>query len=49
MVKLVIIKMIKSALKEEERIVEKIQKFLCLYRKGNKGYKENDEIEWREF
>ena len=31
---------IKSYMKEEERIVEKIQKFPCFYHKGNEGYKE---------
>ena len=32
--------MVKSYLKEEERIAEKIQKFSCLYDKGNtKGIK----------
>ena len=34
--------MVKSYLKEEERIGEKILKFPCLYQKGNKGYKEKD-------
>ena len=34
--------MVKSYLKEEERIAEKIRKFPCLYYKGNKGYKEKD-------
>ena len=32
--------MVKSYLKKEERIAEKIQKFPCLYDKGNEGYKE---------
>ena len=32
--------MIKSYLKQEERIAEKIQKFPCLYHKGNEVYKE---------
>ena len=34
--------MVKSYLKEEERIAEKIQKFPCLIHRGNKGYKEKD-------
>ena len=34
--------MVKSYLKEEERIAEKIWKLPCLYHKGNKGYKEKD-------
>ena len=34
--------MVKSYLKEEESIAEKIQKFPCLCHKGNEGYKEKD-------
>ena len=34
--------MVKSYLKEEERIAEKIRKFPCLYGKDSKGYKEKD-------
>ena len=30
----------KSNLKEEERLVEEVQKSLCLYDKSNKSYKE---------
>ena len=44
--------MVKSYLKEEERIAEKIRKFPYLYHKGNKGYKEKDRKKtqnaWRE-
>ena len=34
--------MVKSYLKEKERIAEKIRKFPCLIHKGNKEYKEKD-------
>ena len=34
--------MVKSYLKEKERISEEIRKFPCLYDKGNGGYKEKD-------
>ena len=34
--------MVKSNLKEEERLVEEIPKFSYLYDKSNKGYKEKD-------
>ena len=34
--------MVKSNLKEEERIPEEIWKFPCLYDKSNEGYKEKD-------
>ena len=34
--------MIESNLKEDERIVEEVRKFYCLYGKGNKRYKEKD-------
>ena len=34
--------MVKSYLKEEERIAEKIRQFPCLYDKSNEGYKEKD-------
>ena len=33
---------VKSYLKKEERIAEKIRKFPCLYDKGNERYKEKD-------
>ena len=34
--------MVKSNLKEEERLVEEIRQFPCLYYKGNERYKEKD-------
>ena len=34
--------MVKSNLKEEERLAKEIRKFPCLYDKSNKVYKEND-------
>ena len=34
--------MVKSNLKEEERLAEEIRKFPCLYDKSNEGYKEKD-------
>ena len=44
--------MVKSYLKEEERIAEKIRKSPYLYHKGNKGYKEKERKKtqnaWRE-
>ena len=29
-------------IQDAERLAEKLQKYLCLYEKGNKGYKERD-------
>ena len=42
--------MVKSNLKEEERLAEEIRKFPCLYDKSNEGYKEKDRKKnaWRE-
>ena len=42
--------MVKSNLKEEERLTEEIRKFPCLYDKSNEGYKEKDREKnaWRE-
>ena len=42
--------MVKSNLKEEERLPKEIRKFPCLYDKGNEGYKEKDRNKngWRE-
>ena len=34
--------MVKSNLKEGERLVEEIPKLPCLYGKSNEGYKEED-------
>ena len=34
--------MVKSNLKEEERLAEEIRKFSCLYDKSNEDYKEKD-------
>ena len=34
--------MVKSNLKEEERLAEEIRKFPCLYDKSNEGYEEKD-------
>ena len=34
--------MVKSNLKEEERVAEEIQRFPCLYDKNNGGYKEKN-------
>ena len=34
--------MVKSNLKEEERLAEEIPKLPCLYDKSNDGYKEKD-------
>ena len=34
--------MVKSNLKEEERLAEEIRKFPCLHDKSNEGYKEKD-------
>ena len=34
--------MVKSNLKEEERLAEEIRKFPCLYGKSHKEYKEKD-------
>ena len=44
--------MVKSNLKEEERLAEEIRKFPCLYDKGNEGYKGKDrektyDVKWR--
>ena len=33
---------VKSYLKGQKRIAEKIRRFPCLYDKGNEGYKEKD-------